>query len=329
GDMTPQQPPQFDFSSGDKLDSPERKHSGDAKHKSRGILITAGIVLAVVGVLGGGFVVYYANQGNVNFSWFSRFGIGGKAPGSSDTAQVIAAEELGLKVSGEGAADKNRSASLLSDNINAELDSLRSLYQQQLRANPGLMGSITLQLTVVQTGQVTKVEELASQIKDEGFRKSVAEEVRAWRFAETTLGVVKVDCPLLFIPPGIDVTSIVKWERSIGPRATEPAMLAQADPPNRDSGATPQSPSSTTESTPTKPPPAPPAKPPSLIFYQTLRLTTVYREPREDSQQVASIPEGIKVNVVAVRGEWLEVRSKVGNPPGFIRKDSAVPSGNR
>jgi hypothetical protein len=35
------------------------------------------------------------------------------------------------------------------------------------------------------------------------------------------------------------------------------------------------------------------------------------------------------VNVVAVRGDWLEVRSKHGNPPGFIKKDSAVPLGSR
>jgi hypothetical protein len=32
----------------------------------------------------------------------------------------------------------------------------------------------------------------------------------------------------------------------------------------------------------------------------------------------------LAVKVVAVRGEWLEVQSLYGRPPGFIHKDTAV-----
>lgn len=59
--------------------------------------------------------------------------------------------------------------------------------------------------------------------------------------------------------------------------------------------------------------------------YQVLYPTRVYSEPREDSTVVARIPRGMKVNVVGARRDWLEVRSRHGNPPGFIKKDSAVP----
>ncbi|MGH7773542.1 MAG: hypothetical protein ACREQA_15060 [Candidatus Binatia bacterium] len=63
--------------------------------------------------------------------------------------------------------------------------------------------------------------------------------------------------------------------------------------------------------------------------YEVLQPTPVYSEPREESQTVASISPGAKVNVVDVKGDWLEVRSKHGRPPGFIKKGSAVPTGNR
>jgi hypothetical protein len=38
---------------------------------------------------------------------------------------------------------------------------------------------------------------------------------------------------------------------------------------------------------------------------------------------LTQIAKGTQVNVVRSVGEWLEVRSKHGNPPGFIRVDDA------
>jgi hypothetical protein len=58
--------------------------------------------------------------------------------------------------------------------------------------------------------------------------------------------------------------------------------------------------------------------------YQTVRSTSVFEEPSASSQKVGSIPNGTKVRVVGSTGDWLEVRSKQGRPPGFIRRDDAV-----
>lgn len=64
--------------------------------------------------------------------------------------------------------------------------------------------------------------------------------------------------------------------------------------------------------------------------YEVVRTTFVFEEPSQTSRQVATIRRGTKVTVVGSVGEWLEVRSKQGNPPGFIRRDDAmfVESGN-
>jgi hypothetical protein len=35
--------------------------------------------------------------------------------------------------------------------------------------------------------------------------------------------------------------------------------------------------------------------------------------------------KGTRINVVSAAGDWLEVRSKHGNPPGYVRSDEARP----
>ena len=59
-------------------------------------------------------------------------------------------------------------------------------------------------------------------------------------------------------------------------------------------------------------------------FYQTVRSTSVFEEPSAFSRKVGSIPNGTRVRVVGSTDDWLEVRSKQGRPPGFIRRDDAV-----
>ncbi len=55
--------------------------------------------------------------------------------------------------------------------------------------------------------------------------------------------------------------------------------------------------------------------------YETLRQTTVYEEPSSSGRAIAQIGKGTEVTVVRSVGEWLEIRSKHGKPPGFIRSD--------
>jgi Bacterial SH3 domain len=55
--------------------------------------------------------------------------------------------------------------------------------------------------------------------------------------------------------------------------------------------------------------------------YETLRQTTVYEEPTNSARPVAQISKGTEVTVVRSVGEWVEVRSKHGKPPGYIRSD--------
>jgi hypothetical protein len=60
--------------------------------------------------------------------------------------------------------------------------------------------------------------------------------------------------------------------------------------------------------------------------YETTRATTVYENPSSASRVISQISRGTRINVVSSAGDWLEVRSKRGNPPGYVRSDDARPT---
>jgi chromosome segregation ATPase len=58
--------------------------------------------------------------------------------------------------------------------------------------------------------------------------------------------------------------------------------------------------------------------------FKITRSTQVYSEPSDTSRLIANIKPGMKINVVDSREGWLEIRSKHGRPPGFVRQAAAV-----
>ena len=80
------------------------------------------------------------------------------------------------------------------------------------------------------------------------------------------------------------------------------------------------------EPTPSLPPATPAPAPRRAIepgSYETVRSTSVHEEPLSSSRVVTRIGGGTQLTVVRGVGEWLEVRSKHGNPPGFVRAEDA------
>ena len=70
----------------------------------------------------------------------------------------------------------------------------------------------------------------------------------------------------------------------------------------------------------------PPVKPAAKVagIDEITRTSRVYAAPSELSQLIGDIEPGIKVSVVNSRDGWLEIPSKHGRPPGFIRRDVAA-----
>jgi hypothetical protein len=57
--------------------------------------------------------------------------------------------------------------------------------------------------------------------------------------------------------------------------------------------------------------------------YETTQATSVYENPSPGSRVISQISRGTRINVVSSAGDWLEVRSKHGNPPGYVRSTNA------
>ncbi len=312
------------------------------KKSSNRLVASFIIVFGLAGLLAAGLLVNYAKKRGMNLSdLFKSQPAPVQQPETptlaaqtSSSGQVLAAEELGFRVWGAGATDPNRKESVISERIGAQIADLRLLYQQEIQNKPELMGSLVLQLTISPAGGVTKVEVYAARVKDEDFKKAVVSESYKWRFPEATAGLTKVNYPLLFVPPKMDVATVLQWERGAGP--AEPVHVAKA-PKGKAEPGRPKKPVDegiANPPNPTPPLPPDPGGPPPRVKpiigqYEVLYPTAVYREPRNDSPMVARIEAGTKINVVDVHDEWLEVRSRQGRPPGFIKKEAVTPLGNR
>ena len=58
--------------------------------------------------------------------------------------------------------------------------------------------------------------------------------------------------------------------------------------------------------------------------YEAVRSTQVFEEPASSARIVAQLTKGTQITVVGSGDGWLEIRSRHGKPPGFIRADDAM-----
>jgi hypothetical protein len=75
------------------------------------------------------------------------------------------------------------------------------------------------------------------------------------------------------------------------------------------------------------PPPTVSARPGRTVeprTYETLRTTQIYEAPSNTARVIAQVGRGTQITVVSSASGWLEIRSKHGKPPGFIRADDAM-----
>ena len=120
----------------------------------------------------------------------------------------------------------------------------------------------------------------------------------AWRFA--TLGLARRDTPVAEQPPNENIA------------------------PDRASAASAEGDKSTETATPRRNVPAARSTARSGARYEVVRSTRVFSQPNDRSSPLARVEAGMEINVIGARDEWLEVRSRHGRPPGFIKRDTAV-----
>lgn len=242
---------------------------------------------------------------------------------------VVLAQELGFEIKGD--KDQANEPIKISARIESQLQRLREFYRQESENDSSLMGGMMLQLTVGPSGEISEVKELASRIADIDFKKAVIAQVSKWSFHDVVSDNVTINCPLLFVREGMDITTLVQWEKSLAQLADKPVVAHNGG--NANSVQQSKAPAASKPAIARTQPAAPPAMKaaPSAAAkldpaaYEIKYVTSVRPDPNFASPSVAKFSTGTKVSLISRHGDWLEVRAEETKLSGFVRKEFVTP----
>lgn len=236
---------------------------------------------------------------------------------------VVVAPDLGFntKVLKGGQVEESK----LAARLESQLQGLREFYREQSESDLSLMGGMLIQLSVNSSGEVIQVKELVSRITDGEFKKAVLSEASKWTFPEIISEITTINCPLLFVREGMDITTVVQWEKTLG-QFTDKSILAKMGAQAAQESAVAEAKKRTTvvaKTTPasTKIKVEQNVEPKPFSLYQIKHPTAVRMEPNFGSTSVGKFTAGTKVTVIAATGDWVEVRANDAGLAGFIRKE--------
>jgi hypothetical protein len=232
---------------------------------------------------------------------------------------VVVAQELGFGI--QGATDDVSERSKIVTRIESQLQHLREIYRQESETNPSLMGGMTLQFNVDPAGEVSQIKEISSRITDTEFKKTVIDEVSKWSFQDLVSDRVTVNCPLLFVREGMDISTLVQWEKSLGQTNDKGALAKSNMQPTQQSKATPHQGTTKTVATVSAKPSISTVAKSGTAAYQIKYATALRKEPNFPSPIVGNLTIGTKVHVIERRGDWLEVSADNSGLTGYIRHE--------
>ena len=243
---------------------------------------------------------------------------------------VILARDMGFDVqAGKGALIDEAK---IAGRIESQLQTLRDLYRQEISKNPALMGGVVLQLSINSSGEVTKVREISSRISDNDFRKAVVADASTWIFDQVLSEDSTITCPLLFVREGMDITTLIQWEKNLSQAGDRPALAKQKLEVEPAAQITvvrnPAVRQTSSKETAAAPQPRPLPKAQSVAegaLYQMKYTTVIREEPNYSAAAVARFTTGTKVILLGRSGDWYEVRYE-GGPRGFLRKEFIAPA---
>ena len=224
---------------------------------------------------------------------------------------VYFARDLGFLV--KNAKGEDADATKIAARIESQLHGIRDLYRQEIIKKPALAGSLTLTFNIGPTGEVSQVREISARLQDDAFTSAVGAEVSKWSFAQIVAENLNVACTLLFVHEGMDITTLVRWEKSQGNLPDKLALARSAGNAEQNSARAAA-----------KSIAVPAAKPAGRVF-QTKYAASLRKKPNFSAVSVTTFTIGTKVTILGKQGDWLEVRSADTGLTGFIRKEFVTP----
>ena len=242
---------------------------------------------------------------------------------------VILARDMGFDV--QAGKDALIDEAKIAGRIESQLQTLRDLYRQEISKNSALMGGVVLQLSINSSGEVTKVREIASRISDIDFRKAVIAAASTWSFDQVLAQESTITCPLLFVREGMDITTLIEWEKNLSQAGDKPALAKlklDIEPAPQITAIRNSSVRQTSsKEIAVEPQPRQLSKAQSAAegaLYQMKYTTVIREEPNYSAAAVARFTTGTKIILLGQSGDWYEVRYD-GGPRGFLRKEFIAP----
>ena len=234
---------------------------------------------------------------------------------------VFLAQDLGFSIRSDKDFPPESGKIML--RLESHLQRVRELYRQETAKNPNLIGSVMLQFNISPSGEVSQIKELSSRVNDVDFKKAVIAEVSKWSFADVVSENLTLICPLLFVREGMDITTLVLWEKSLADlgdnlaqsRQTAAIGTTQAQPKAPAAVAPPPAAAVNTKI------PAQNAIKADPSEFQIKYPTLLRKDPNFSSNSLTTFTIGTKVTLLKRHGDWLEVRAGNPGPTGFIRKE--------
>lgn len=222
---------------------------------------------------------------------------------------VFFAQDLGfaVKPAKEGFVDSSKVAARIENQLNG----IRQLYRDELANTPALAGAVVLQFNIAPNGEVSHLREISSRLGDNEFRKTVVAEASRWSFTDNVAESVEVTCTLLFVHEGMDITTIVQWEKALA-QSSEKPNVASTQPVKTAHGGAAEKATTVAQRTAGKT---------DAKEFKIKYATSLRKDPNFSSTSLATFTIGTKVTVLSRQGDWLQVRSTPNGPTGFIRKE--------
>jgi hypothetical protein len=285
---------------------------------------TAILALVAVGILGIPFGILLSSRAYLiaNLS-------GAHTRHVSNRSAVLAVDTFGLTIRTKNGSVATRE--LFEQAAVEHLARLHHTYSRWADSNRDLMGSLLLKLTVNETGAVVGVDPVAAHVTSGSFTKTVMADVRKWKFPQGGMEGAEITVPLLFVPKGLDVDTVVQWERKV--RSAEEAKTSALGP--RVAGTAPIS--TVAEHNQRSLPPVPhsdnthkarlpkPKTAEELVAAKTNRSLAIREKPRFAAKKVHEVESDTQLSILENRGDWLKVKIADAGFIGFVRKEFVSP----
>ncbi|VAW87997.1 hypothetical protein MNBD_GAMMA17-1199, partial [hydrothermal vent metagenome] len=77
---------------------------------------------------------------------------------------------------------------------------LFSIYNRERRTDPGLKGTIVLEIVIAPSGEVVEVRIVSSELNNSKLERRILSRIKQFNFGEKDVGTVTVSYPIEFIP---------------------------------------------------------------------------------------------------------------------------------